>query len=461
MVVMDKVDERFLVEIWKRQLVSADNLVTGSGERVQVIYPGKENRDCGPDFVMAVIATERGDMLVGDVELHLRAADWKSHGHHRDSAYNGLVLQVVWEGEAPVVLQNGRTVPTLSLQRCLSGSLGAVRYWTSLNVMPAEPCHDALERLGDDELGRLLDEAGEERFRLKADRFAAEMYREPPPQVLYRGIMRALGYTRNKEQFEELACRLPLAALEGFCRGKPPHERVLKLRALFLSAAGLLKDEDNAEREQVQDCMGVAKPMDLSCWHLFRVRPENHPARRLTGAAFLLARFLEEGLLESVLRLVEESRSDIGRLEAGFMVGREGHHCCRERALIGQGRAREIAVNVALPFTFAWAEANAHAGLAEQALRLYRVYPGSGGNEVTRGLLRLLGLKASALADSSRRQQGLLHLDKAFCRPRRCSDCPLAQRLASVPGVEAIHELPLYGVGWSATAQRSILTTLG
>ena len=171
------------------------------------------------------------------------------------------------------------------------------------------------------------------------------------------------------------------------------------------------------------------KPMSSSCWHLFRVRPENHPARRLTGAAHLLARFSDEGLLEGVLRLVEESRSDIGRLEAGFIVGAAG--CCpgSERALLGQGRAREIAINIALPFVFAWAEANSQASLAEQALWLYRVYPRSGGNEITRGLTGLLGSKASALVDSARRQQGLLHLDKTFCRPRRCDICPVAVRL--------------------------------
>jgi hypothetical protein len=455
---MDKVDERLLVEIWKRQLVSAEGMVTGCGEKVQVIYPGKENRDCGPDFLGAVLTATDGGLLVGDVELHLKAADWKSHGHGRDPRYNGLILQVVWEGEAPVVLQNGRTVPTLSLKRCLSGSLGAVRYWTSLNMMPAEPCHDALGRLGDDELGRLLDEAGEERFRLKGGRFAAAMREETPSQVLYRGIMGALGYTRNKEQFEELACRLPLAALENFCRGKPPYEQVSALRALLLSTAGLLEDDD---AEQVQCYPGGVKPMSSSCWHLFRVRPENHPARRLTGAAHLLSRYLDEGLLPGILRLVEESRSDIGRLEAGFMVSAEGHRCYGERALIGQGRAREIAINIALPFAFAWAEANSQASLAEQALRLYRVYPRSGGNEITRDLLKLLGSRASAVVDSARRQQGLLHLDKTFCRPRRCDVCPLAQRLASEQDVEAVHELPLYGVGWSATAERPILTIPG
>ena len=431
-IAIDKVDERLLVRIWARQLISEESLVIGSGEKVQVIYPGKENRDSGPDFLGAVIVTEGSGLLVGDVELHLKAADWKGHGHHHDLKYNGVILQVVWEGDAPVILQSGRIVPTLNLQRCLSGSLGAVRYWSSLNMMPIEPCHDALSRLGDDVMGRLLDEAGEERFRLKAGCFEAGMYGEPPSQVLYRGIMGALGYTKNKEQLQELACRLPLATLEGCCRAKSTQDQVAVLRTLLLGTAGLLQDNDNAEWEQIRCCPGGVKPMSPSCWHLFRVRPENHPARRLTGVAHLLARFRDEGLLEGVLRLVDESRSDIGRLEAGFMVGAESNSSEGERALIGQGRAREVVVNIALPFVFAWAEADSQARLAEQALWLYRIYPRSGGNEITRGLTKLLGSRASALVDSARRQQGLLHLDKTFCRSRRCADCPFAQRSASV-----------------------------
>ena len=119
------------------------------------------------------------------------------------------------------------------------------------------------------------------------------------------------------------------------------------------------------------------------------------------------------------------------------MVGAAGYSHGSERvllgqALIGQGRAREIAINIALPFVFAWAGAGSQVSLAEQALWLYRIYPRSGENEITRGLTKLLGSKSSALVDSARRQQGLLHLDKTFCRPRRCADCPLARRLASV-----------------------------
>ena len=207
-IAIDKVDERLLVRIWSRQLISEESLVTGSGEKVQVIYPGKENRDSGPDFLGAVIATEGSGLLVGDIELHLKASDWRGHGHGRDPGYNRLILHLVWDGEAPVVLQNGRTVPTLSLRRCLVGSLEEVRHRASLDTAPAEPCHDALCRLGDDEMGRLLDEAGDERFRLKAGRFAAGMAEEPPSQVLYQGIWNpwAIPGTRSRSRNWPAAC---------------------------------------------------------------------------------------------------------------------------------------------------------------------------------------------------------------------------------------------------------------
>jgi len=171
-------------------------MVTGSGERLQVIHPGKENRDSGPDFLGAIIATDASGLLVGDVEIHRRVGDWRSHGHQHDPRYNGVILQVVWDGEASVALQNGGVVPTLSLRHCLAGSLDEVLQWAYLSLVPSEPCHGARQHLGDGVLGGLMDEAGEERFRLKVGRFAAMMHEGQSSQVLYRGVMGALGYTR-------------------------------------------------------------------------------------------------------------------------------------------------------------------------------------------------------------------------------------------------------------------------
>jgi hypothetical protein len=428
-----EVGERLLVQIWKRQLVEAGKLVTESGERVQVVYLGRENNDRGPDFVGAIIATDGGGVLRGDIELHAKASGWKDHGHHRDPNYNEVILHVVWEGDEAVALQNGKTVPTLSLRGCLKGSVDDVRYWADLPIVPSEPCCNAKQWLGDSEMGRVLDEAGEERFRVKADYFESRMGMEPSSQVLYWGIMGALGYTRNKDSFEELACRLPLAVLEELCRGKRSQEQVLVLKALLLGKAGLLPGDGSGEVGRIWDCLGDGETMSSSCWHVFRVRPKNHPARRLVGAAHLLARFMEIGLFEGVLQLVDETSLGVmGLLESGFMVSSPDPCFDSEHNLIGRGRAREIVINIILPFAFAWAKANLQGNLAERVWALYGSYPKAGENGITRELAELLlGTGASELADSARRQQGLIHLHKTFCRQRECPSCPVARRLAS------------------------------
>ena len=417
---MADLTERLLALIWKRRPGAIERLVTEQGDMLRVIYPGKENKDSGPDFVGATIATVNGELLTGDIELHLKSSDWKGHGHHRDPRYNGVILQAVWEGEEEAVLQNGKRVPTVSLSRYFDGSWNGLCQWIRLDMAPSDPCYNARQQLGDNEISSLLDAAGERRFQLKASSFAARLNREPPDQVLYQGIMGALGYTKNKEPFEELACRLPLTTLEGFCRGRPQKEQVSVLKNLLLGMAGLLPDGRSSET------------MSPSCWRLFRVRPENHPARRLIGAAHLLARFIEGGLVQEILHLVEKScsDSDIGGLETGFMVEGDCEHCLRaERSPIGRGRAREIVINIVLPFTFAWASANLHTSFAEQVIELYRIYPRAEENEIIRGMRNLLGLGTSTLVNPARRQQGLIHLAKNFCWGGRCEECPLARRL--------------------------------
>ncbi|MEE8471470.1 MAG: DUF2851 family protein [Dehalococcoidia bacterium] len=429
-----KMAERLLARIWKRQLVLAEKLLIDSGERVRVIHPGRENSDRGPDFVGAMIATSEGRLMRGDIELHLKGSDWRSHGHHRDPTYNAVILHIVWDGGKEVVLQSGRTVPTLSLRRCLSGSLDEVRDWSNLPVVPTEPCHNAGRRPRSDELVQLLDEAGDERFRLKAGRFASSLDDEPPSQALYQGIMGALGYSKNKKPFEELSRRLRLGVLEGCCRGKPYWERVVALRALLLGTAGLLPGDNNGQQERLWRYLGGEETMSSACWRLFRVRPDNHPVPRLSGAAHLLVRFGDGGgLLESVLQLINESGPGADRLEAGFVVHAAEPCFGKKRTLVGQGRAREIVVNIALPFIFAWAEATAQRRLAEQVLALYRSYPKTCENGLTRELTTLLlDSNTLGLVDSARRQQGLIHLAKTFCHQRRCGDCPVSKRLNTV-----------------------------
>ena len=92
-----KVLERQIIEIWQHQLLDGTKLTTEGGEPIKIIYPGRINDDRGPDFRDAVIDTN-GELIKGDIEVHVKSSGWRAHRHHYDLAYNGVILHVVmWQ----------------------------------------------------------------------------------------------------------------------------------------------------------------------------------------------------------------------------------------------------------------------------------------------------------------------------------------------------------------------------
>ena len=142
-------------------------------------------------------------------------------------------------------------------------------------------------------------------------------------------------------------------------------------------------------------------------WKLFRVRPSNHPSRRLEGMAALLDRAWDEGLAAWAAALVAEG--SVAAVRAGLAVAADGGG----GALIGADRASDLAVNVVLPFARAWGNFNRDGGLSTAALTLYRAWPPLQENAITEEALRLLGVEGAdgkELRRSARRQQGLIRV---------------------------------------------------
>ena len=108
--------ERALAQYWRDHGASLPPLQCDDGSRLRVVYPGRASSAAGPDFRDAVLQRESGEVVRGDVELHLRRRGWEAHGHHTDSGYNGVVLHVVLHGgDTPITLASGRRVPTAAL----------------------------------------------------------------------------------------------------------------------------------------------------------------------------------------------------------------------------------------------------------------------------------------------------------------------------------------------------------
>jgi len=427
-----KFSEKQAALIW--QQVGRKELPSTEDEPVSVIYPGRTNGDNGPDFRDAVIAN-KFHLTKGDVEVHVKSSDWYSHKHHADAEYNNVILHVVmWHDcNSATLLQSGKPVPVL----CLAKALRHQPY-----LLPHQlPCFQILDRMDRQTLGRILNAAGEERFKQKAMHFQDELKQEEAGQVLFRGMMRALGYAKNTKPFEDLAGRMPLDSIES-------REGLLLKQALLLGTAGLLpsqrwqgkfaREKEGRELERIWQSAGKkVETMRESDWNLSHIYPNNSPVRRIIAHGYLLERYSDRGLLAGILKLVKNTPLSCGLsvLEKGLIVAGDGYwrdhfdfgigSKTKMSSLLGNSKAREIAVNVILPFAFSWGELAGEAKLTENSIELCRNYPGLAENCLTRHMAKQLCLED--LSDlTACHQQGLIHIFRNYCREGRCSECPLA-----------------------------------
>ena len=409
------ITEKQLARLWQRRAARSRALRTERGNRIRVLYPGRPGVTAGPDFRNALLLVEEQGLVQGDVEVHLRQQDWRSHGHHEDPNYNGVALHVALETTGTHSgTVSGDKPPLVGLR----GLLGEPPVeGTSVEDPSVEDAPEQvrehlwrlLERQGyrrpdtAERMAALLNRAGDERFLGRSRVLQRLMSEQSPAQTLWESICEALGYRHNQHAFLQLATNAPIDALEDIMRRLPERDRLIVLTAELLGLAGF-----SDHRRPYKAHMKLGPPLDATQWKLFRVRPSNHPRRRVAGAAGLLARFTDEGLLGGLARVA--AAGNPSTLTEALSAGSSAKG---GTALIGTGRARDIAVNAALPFLHGWATLAGRAGGSGAMLELYRRYGRLTENEITRELEATLQPREwGRVARTARQQQGLIHLQR-------------------------------------------------
>ena len=350
--------EHLLAQLWRAR--EGRSLRTVDGRRVKVLYAGRPAPGHGPDFQDAVVRVD-GERAAGSVELHRKPSDWRSHGHDADPAYNDVMLHVVAQADGA-----GPALPLAELR-------GADKKEA---VEP--PLMARLARASSGELRQMLVRSGMARFRERVQ-VAAQRIREiGAEQALHESVFDALGYSENRTPFRWLAHAVPAAALREILKALHADERATAIERLLLDASGI---ESGAQKTTGE------RP----AWKTSGVRPVNHPRRRIHGAAGLLARVAEGGLLAACTHAAAEGRAALDRL---FTVEDPGG------ASIGAGRAQEIVVNAVLPLLAAMDDSCAEP--------LFLRYPALPENALTREARRLTGAKGMRL--SACEQLGLVRL---------------------------------------------------
>jgi hypothetical protein len=469
--------EHLLHLLWQRQELLHQALMTLEQQAITVYRPGRWSRSSGPDFLDAKLRLGNGPIRVGAVEVHVLASDWFHHGHHRDPEYTKVLLHVVWRNdlEAQTVIDaSGREIPQLALSTALTTPPGELQSLLEGESLPTEPgaamtpCQRSLLEMAPETVGRLLEMAGEERWRQKANRFALRAERRGVEQALYESLLEALGFKGNRMPFWQLARLAPVARIRevlAATQATPMH-----VQAILYGVAGFLQQWQKARRKPQPESHAylarlatywepVAKlfpeSVDGRQWRLLGIRPANFPQRRIAAAGYWLADLWQHSLMDTLftpMRAIEAQASRgllrrctqdlVRRLhvtgEEDFWSRRytiDGPELRRAVDLLGPGRATTIVVDVLWPAAAALAQLGEEPISIAAVRALYLCHPRQPANEVTREMIRQFfgaDRARAAIVNSACRQQGLMQLYRDFCLSEleTCQECALPRLLA-------------------------------
>jgi len=496
------IPERFLRQLWKNQQFAASSLRTVDNQEIEIISTGQSNQDGGPDFTNAAVRINE-ILYRGDVEIHQRNQEWFEHKHHKDAKYNSVVLHVVLHLEPtiiPPVTKSKRTIPVLVLDRYFTSSYRS--NWEKMILderaerLTTIRCHSTNANVDAVIIKKWLEKLSVERIELKVRRFEERLkelaeqqhlqvkeppsrYNEipfginpedlPPPtqkyspvdfrkvhlweQLLYEGVMEALGYSKNQQPFLKLSRNLRLKSLTDIINSQPPDENIHHVEAMLFGVAGLLpsvrKQMDTESKQYLRLLRNHWKEhqnfytkerLNESEWQFFRLRPENFPTVRLAGAARLIHKFQQKSFFKSIIqdikRREQSSREKFSLLEKIFITPADGFWSAHFRfgelsnktlkTLIGNNRSNDIILNAIIPICILYARLFKDKDVRQGALKIFEQCSPPSDNTITR-IIDQQVIKGKFQIKTAMLQQGALQLYKFYCAEGKCDECTIGK----------------------------------
>ena len=231
--------EQLLHYVWKHKIFPLKELMTTTGQRLEVIDTGLHNKDAGPDFFNAKIKLD-GVLWVGNIELHTHSSDWTKHGHHTDSNYDNVVLHVAMHIDAEVSRSNGDTIPQLQLE-CPEHVRKNFEELIATDSYP--PCYRIIPSLSPFMVHSWMSALQMERFEQKNAQLADRLHlcNNHWEDAFFMTLARNFGFGLNGDAFETWAKHIPLRAVDKH------RDNLFQVEAIFFGQAGILADEDGDE----------------------------------------------------------------------------------------------------------------------------------------------------------------------------------------------------------------------
>lgn len=418
--------EDFLHYVWKFQKFSTSRLQTMAGQALSVLKPGIHNMNSGPDFFNAQLQID-GQSWAGNVEIHVKSSDWYAHGHEKDSAYDSVILHVVWLHDVEVLRASGQAIPVLQLQGFVE-AMAVTNYKKLLakgnKWINCEPYFASIDTFT---LHNWLEKMYVERLELKSTFVFEQLvqYHNHWEAVLFQFLFKSFGLKVNGASFLSIATSIPFSVVAK-CRNTP-H----RLEALFYGQAGLLTTElqDEYSQNLLKEYNYLRHKFKISNQAVitpsfFRLRPPNFPTLRLSQLAALYSQHTH--LFSSIITATSKeefySLFDVKASAYWDTHYNFGVPSAKRVKKLTKKFIDLLLINTVLPIKFCYAVQQGRDRI-EDLLQLARSISEEE-NTVIKKFNTLRRVATQALES-----QALLQLKEHYCDRNRCLDCGIGNKI--------------------------------
>lgn len=416
--------EDFLHYLWRFKKFETLDLRTTQNEPLIIIKTGDYLELSGPDFFNAQIKIGN-QKWAGNIEIHIKSSDWYVHAHEKDSAYDNVILHVVWEHDTEIFRKDNTEIPVLVLKEYTSKEI-----LTNYNALIAPKswifCEKSITEIEEFVFKNWQERLFFERLERKAifiyDLLAE--YQQDWEEVLFSLFARNFGLNTNGNSFLQMAKSLPFSMVR-----KESFE-VENLEALFFGTIGLL----DADKEDVYFTdlkiryYYLLNKYQLKKHHIdpiqfYKHRPDNFPTIRLSQLANL---YQKQNLFSKIIaaKSVDEVRkllivSANPYWQNHYQFDKESS---RKPKVLSRAFIDLLIINTIIPLQFAYA-ATRDESIAEELISfMNQVEPES--NAII-SKFEFFGVKAENAFET----QALLELKKEYCNQKACLRCALGIEL--------------------------------
>jgi len=417
--------EDFLHYIWRYKKFDFLSLQTSSGEILTIENVGSYLENAGPDFFNGQITID-GQKWAGNIELHLKSSDWYLHHHEQDTAYENVVLHVVWEHDVDVFRKNNVEIPVLILKEYVSKEL--MDNFENL-VRPKSwiYCENQIKTVTDFAYSNWLERLFFERLERKQkpiDELFLKLNKDWEA-VLFCLLAKNFGLNTNGMAFLDLAQNIPFSII------RKEASDVLNLEALFFGFCGLLDGEkEDLYYKELQNRFGYLvlkyqlefkRTLPLQ---FFKLRPDNFPNIRLSQLAHVFAK--NRQLFSDCIQ--SEAIKDVARIFDVCVSHYWQTHYTFDK--ISPKRMKKLSakfielvmINTIVPLQFAYFRSRDEE-IQERLLQtMFKTPPES---NAIMDKFKGLGISVTNAFES----QSLLQLKNEYCNAKKCLSCSIGIHL--------------------------------